>query len=113
VRMSRIGIGCCAQMSAVSRTRFASCVFMDFVHILGQVRGPGRLGLGSQLRRGLTSWEDFIVSAGQVVRRFVALLAGNPCRRALGARLTLRGVRRRTSQRMAHCSERTATQEAS
>jgi hypothetical protein len=32
--MSRSGIGCCAQMSAVSRTRFASCVFMNSVHIL-------------------------------------------------------------------------------
>jgi hypothetical protein len=29
--MSRKGMGCCAQMSAVSRTRFASCVFIDVV----------------------------------------------------------------------------------
>ena len=41
VRMSRSGIGCWAQMSAVSRTRLASCVFMDLRQILGRGRPAG------------------------------------------------------------------------
>jgi hypothetical protein len=45
--MSFSGKGCCAQMSAVSRTRFASWVFMKVVGFLGRNHRQGFSGAGS------------------------------------------------------------------
>ena len=69
VRMSRSGIGCCAQMSAVSRTRFASCVFMKLRSLSAGgagmwVRGsrnqprrsPGPVSHGEAGNRGSAGW---------------------------------------------------------
>ena len=89
-------------MSAVSRTRFASCVFMNSVHILGQsllaqhrVSSAGRCkGLGEACRG----------AAGQMVMRFSGALA--PClvfvtqRFAAGTAFFVQGRNRRLADRV-------------
>ena len=86
-RMSRKGNGWLAQIRAVSRTRFASWLFMGFVHIFGRIwtGGSSAATRAQHVGRSVLLMRAWLAGHGRRVSRLEQLAIGRRFSRRSGA----------------------------